>query len=142
MAFPNVKLQALMESLVAYAVANDWGVEEVEVAFGRAMKPLRAHHERKASVRLAEELTFFQAKGDLDHAMGVYWDSPKMDRLFEALRLRFPRHAKTIKNIDDWAGDASNEREEDLDSDEYVRLACKALNALKRLPWPAAVKVD
>lgn len=142
MSFPNMQLRALLESTIAYAMAKGWKAAEVESTFDALMKPMR-EAEKKAEVeRLSRELTLSQAEDALDRAMGEFWEPNVMLPFFEALRLRFPRHHKTIANIDDWAGDASNEREEDLASDEYVRLACKAINALKRLPWPKPVQVD
>ena len=142
MSFPNMQLRALVESLVAYAMSKGWKASEVEATFDSLMEPMRRREKEAKLARMAEELTLSHAEDVLIRAMGEYWDSPKMDDFFGALKLRFPTRLKTLASIDDWAGEASNERSECGDSSDYEKLADKALNALRRLPWPKPVQVD
>ncbi len=143
MSFPNMQLRALVESLVAYASAKGWSVREVESTFDSLMEPMRKREAQRELEAYAERLTYIDAYEALTYAMTDYWDQEKMDRLFAALALRFPKRAKTIENIDQWAGDASNENHEKRPDEAYVaRMYNKALNALKRLPWPEPVQVD
>ena len=143
MAFPNMQLRALVGSLVAYAESQGWSVAEVEATFHSMMEPLRKREEAASLARLAERLTLKEAEDAVSYAMSDFWDEDKMTQLFAALTLRFPKRAKTVVNIDDWAGEACNEIHESCpDEDLAARLYNKALKALRSLPWPATVEVN
>ena len=137
-----MQLRALLESTIAYAMSKGWQAADVEATFDALMKPMRQAEKKAEIERFSRELTFSQAEDALCHAMGEFWEPDVMLSFFEALKLRFPRHHKTIANIDDWAGDASNERAEGCGTSEYERLSYAALRALRRLPWPKLVQVD
>jgi len=142
MSHTNTQLQALLESVIAYAMTKNWKVAEVEAAFSALMEPMRRREANDRVEHLYRTLTPEQAENMLIHAMAERWKDNVMSTFFAALKLRFPTRCKTIDNIDDWAGAASNEASEHGGTEEYEKLADKALKALCRLPWPKPVQVD
>jgi hypothetical protein len=67
---------------------------------------------------MKKKLTAKFVKDTLDSAMGLNWGS-EVDEVLERLHDRFPTWTKTIKKLEGWAGDASNERAEPHHGEEY-----------------------
>lgn len=131
-------IKGLAEMYVVDAKKLGHDAHRILRAVMTALEPLEAEELAARIAKEAKELTFDSAEDQLGHSMSEFWESDDVDELEATLKVRFPRHHKTIDNIIEWAGDASNEREDmgkDGDDREFQRVWDKTMNALKKLPW-------
>lgn len=132
-------LIGLAEMFVHDASKQGHTSTQIAKALEGALLPLREKEKEAGHQQAAKDWDFKSVEDALTEAMAEFWGmSYNMDDLQLELKLRFPRHHKSIDNIFEWAGDVSNEREEmgkHGPSAEYERGFSKVINALKRLPW-------
>lgn len=133
-----LELKQLAETYVADARKQGHDAHKILRAVMTALEPVEAEELAARIAKDAKELTFDMAEDQLTHSMAEFWESEDVDELEATLKVRFPRHHKTIEKIIEWAGDVSNEREDmgrNGPTAEYERGFNKVVSALKRLPW-------
>lgn len=131
-------LKGLAEMYVVDASKQGHDAHKILRAVMTALEPLEAEELAARIAKEARELTFDSAEDQITHAMAEFWESEDVDELEQVLKVRFPRHHKTIDKLIEKAGDASNEREEmgkNGPSREWEKLFNGVIEKLKKLPW-------
>ncbi len=134
-----LNLPQLADTFVIAASHRGHTSDQIRKAFEVALQPMREKEKAAGHKQAAKEWTRDQVVDAFSESMAEFWGlSFNMEDLQLELKLRFPKHHKTIDNIFEWAADASNEREDtrtDGPSREYERGYDKVIRTIKRLPW-------
>jgi len=133
----HADLKKIAEVFVMFASREGYSVAAIEAAVEASLVTLRNKEEKEYLQEYASNLTYEPAEDLLTHAMAEVWESDDVDQLTEALKIKFPKHHKSIVKLIDIAGDCSNEREDMRNgpSKEFEELYDEAINKLKKLPW-------
>lgn len=106
----------------------------IAAAVNTVLAPIVEEEREDDVVVYARKMTVVTAQNVISDAMSNFWDDDEMEMLNDGLCMRFPKHAKAIQRIIDWAGDVSQQRD-DEPSTRYERGFDKVNAAVARLPW-------
>lgn len=128
-------LRRLAQTFVIDATDQGHSVAVIESAVEEFLAPLRAKEERSHLEKRAQQLTFDPVKRALVTAMSDFWEGDDVDELQAMLKIRFPKHHKTIDKLIELAGEASFVVDKDGPVKEYEYFYDRTIKALKKLPW-------